>query len=310
MNPSSQRFDTRAWLLFAAMAVIWGVPYLFIKEAVDSYSPAAIVAGRTLIGALVLLPFALRQKALSPAWSKIGWVLALGATEMAGPFLLLGHAEQTLSSGLTGLLVATVPLFAALIALLGGDRSVLKPARAIGLVVGFVGVAVIVVGPGLASAGGTSLLAVSEVLLVAICYAIAPFIIAHKLGGIPALGTVTLSLFAVGVFYLPFAVLTQHEVPTASSTVSLVALGVLCTALAFILFFALIARVGPVRAPLFTYVNPVVAIVLGTIILGEQLTIGLVIGFPLVILGCWLAATGGRIRRAEMGGDLPDLATD
>jgi drug/metabolite transporter (DMT)-like permease len=310
MNPSSQRFDTRAWLLFAAMAVIWGVPYLFIKEAVDSYSPASIVAGRTLIGALVLLPFALRQKALRPAWSKIGWVLALGATEMAGPFLLLGHAEQTLSSGLTGLLVATVPLFAALIALMGGDRSVLKPARAIGLVVGFVGVAVIVAGPGLASAGGASLLAVSEVLLVAVCYAIAPFIIAHKLGGIPALGTVTLSLFAVGLFYLPFAVLTQHEVPTARSTVSLVALGVLCTALAFILFFALIARVGPVRAPLFTYVNPVVAIVLGTIILGEQLTIGLVIGFPLVILGCWLAATGGRIRPPEMGGDLPDLATD
>jgi drug/metabolite transporter (DMT)-like permease len=310
MNPSSQRFDTRAWLLFAAMAVIWGVPYLFIKEAVDSYSPASIVAGRTLIGALVLLPFALRQKALRPAWSKIGWVLALGATEMAGPFLLLGHAEQTLSSGLTGLLVATVPLFAALIALMGGDRSVLKPARAIGLVVGFVGVAVIVAGPGLASAGGASLLAVSEVLLVAVCYAIAPFIIAHKLGGIPALGTVTLSLFAVGLFYLPFAVLTQHEVPTARSTVSLVALGVVCTALAFILFFALIARVGPVRAPLFTYVNPVVAIVLGTIILGEQLTIGLVIGFPLVILGCWLAATGGRIRRPEMGGDLPDLATD
>src|SRR6478752_7121110 len=157
MAPTIQRFDTRAWVLFAAMALLWGIPYLFIKLAVDSYSPAAVVAGRTLIGALLLLPFALRQKALRPAFSKIGWVLAFGAIEMAGPFLLLGHAEQSLPSGLTGLLVATVPLFAAMIALMGGDRSVLKPARAIGLIVGFVGVAVIVAGPGLAVGGVGSL---------------------------------------------------------------------------------------------------------------------------------------------------------
>ena len=314
MNGTIQRFDARAWVLFAIMAVVWGVPYLFIKVAVDSYSPAAVVAGRTLIGALVLLPFALRQKALRPAWSKIGWVLAFGAIEMAGPFLLLGHAEQTLPSGLTGLLVATVPLFAALIAFGGGDRSVLKPARAIGLVVGFAGVAVIVAGPGLAIEGGGGLLAVGEILLVAILYAIAPFIIALKLRDVPALGTITLALFAVGVFYLPIGMLTQHEVPTIDATLALIALGVVCTAVAFIVFLALIARVGPVRAPLFTYVNPVVAILLGTIILGESLTLGLLLGFPLVILGCWLAATGGTIRprapepEPEVEAELPPVA--
>jgi drug/metabolite transporter (DMT)-like permease len=308
MAPTIQRFDTRAWVLFAAMALLWGIPYLFIKLAVDSYSPAAIVAGRTLIGALLLLPFALRQKALRPAFAKIGWVLAFGAIEMAGPFLLLGHAEQTLPSGLTGLLVATVPLFAALIAFTGGDRSVLKPARAIGLVVGFVGVAIVVMGPGLAIEGGGGLIAVGEVLLVAVCYATAPFIVAHRLDGVPALGSVTLSLFAVGLFYLPIALLTQHEVPTMQSTVSLLALAVLCTAVAFVVFFALIARVGPVRAPLFTYVNPVVAIVLGTIVLGEDLTLGLLIGFPLVIFGCWLAATGGTIRVRAGADDLPPIA--
>lgn len=304
MNRTIQRFDARAWVLFAIMAVVWGIPYLFIKVAVDSYSPAAVVAGRTLIGALILLPFALRQKALRGAFSKIGWVLAFGAIEMAGPFLLLGHAEQTLPSGLTGLLVATVPLFAALIAFTGGDRSVLKPARAIGLVVGFAGVAVIVAGPGLAVEGGGGLLAVGEILLVAICYAIAPFIVAHKLKDVPALGTITLSLFAVGIFYLPIGLLTQHEVPTVDGTVALVLLGVLCTAVAFIVFFALIARVGPVRAPLFTYVNPVVAIILGTIILGEALTPGLLIGFPLVILGCWLAATGGVLRSRDTDAEI------
>ncbi|MFE7844131.1 DMT family transporter [Microbacterium sp. NPDC057407] len=302
MNGTVQRFDARAWVLFAIMAVVWGIPYLFIKQAVDSYSPAAVVAGRTLIGALILLPFALRQRALRPAFSKIGWVLAFGAIEMAGPFLLLGHAEQTLPSGLTGLLVATVPLFAALIAFGGGDRSVLRPARAIGLVVGFAGVAVIVAGPGLAIDGGGGLVAVGEVLLVAVLYAIAPFIVARKLGDVPSLGTITLSLFAVGIFYLPIALLTQHEVPTVDSTVALVALGVVCTAIAFMVFFALIARVGPVRAPLFTYVNPVVAIVLGTIILSEPLTVGLLIGFPLVIAGCWLAATGGTLRARDHDG--------
>lgn len=311
-----QRFDARAWLLFGAMALLWGIPYLFISIAVETYSPAAVVAGRTLLGAVLLLPFALRQKALRPAFSKIGWVLAFGAIEMAGPFLLLGHAEQTLPSGLTGLLVATVPLFAAIIAFGGGDRSMLSPARLIGLLVGFAGVFVIVAGPGLAVEGGGGLVAVGEVLLVAVLYAIAPFVIATKLRDVPSLGTITLALFAVGIFYTPIAFLTQDQVPSIESTLSLAALGVLCTALAFIAFFALIARVGPVRAPLFTYVNPVVAILLGTIILAEPLTPGLLIGFPLVILGCWLAATGGRLRAikqqeepvAEQAPELPPIA--
>lgn len=311
-----QRFDARAWLLFGAMALLWGIPYLFISIAVETYSPAAVVAGRTLLGAVLLLPFALRQKALRSAFSKIGWVLAFGAIEMAGPFLLLGHAEQTLPSGLTGLLVATVPLFAAIIAFGGGDRSMLSPARLIGLLVGFAGVFVIVAGPGLAVEGGGGLVAVGEVLLVAVLYAIAPFVIATKLRDVPALGTITLALFAVGIFYTPIAFLTQDQMPSIESTLSLGALGVLCTAVAFIAFFALIARVGPVRAPLFTYVNPVVAILLGTVILAEPLTPGLLIGFPLVIVGCWLAATGGRLRAikqpdaplAERAPELPPIA--
>jgi len=308
MSATQLRFDSRAWILFAAMAVLWGMPYLFIKQAVDSYSPASVVAGRTLLGALLLLPFALRQGSLRPAFAKIGWVLAFGAIEMAGPFLLLGHAEQTLPSGLTGLLVATVPLFAALIAFGGGDRAVLKPVRMIGLFIGFVGVAIIVIGPGLAVGGTAGLIAIGEVLLVAVLYAIAPFIVARQLKGVPALGTITLALAAVGLFYLPIAFLTQDEVPTTQSTVALVALAVLCTAVAFIVFFALIDRVGPARAPLFTYVNPVVAIILGVIVLGEKITPGLVIGFPLVILGCWLAATGGTVRTKEPPGELPTVA--
>ena len=300
----------RACALYALMAVLWGIPYLFIIEAVDSFSPAAIVAGRTLLGAAVLLPIALHRRALRPALKLWPWVLAFGAIEMAGPFFLLSHAEQTLPSGLTGLLVATVPLFAAGIALARGDRTMLSPARALGLAVGFAGVVVIVAGPGLSVADpATALAAVGEVLLVALLYATAPFIVATKLAHVPSLGTITLSLLVVGVAYLPFALLTQHEVPTVRSGVSLAALGIFCTALAFLGFFALIGEVGPARAPLFTYVNPIVAILLGVLVLGESLSLGLLVGFPLVIVGCWLAATGGRLRprAGARGDDLPAL---
>lgn len=283
----------RGWLLFGAMALLWGVPYLFIRIAVESYSPPAIVAGRTLVAALLLLPFAIRSGALRPALKKWPWVLAFGLVEMGGPFVLLGHAEQTLHSGPTGLLVATVPLFAALIALGGGDRTVLRPMRLGGLLVGFAGVAIVVAGPGLASG---DLVAAGEVLLVAVLYAIAPFIIARKLGDVPSLGTITLALIAIGIIYLPIAFATQHEMPTLESTGALLALAVICTAVAFLAFFALIREVGPVRAPLFTYVNPIVAIILGAIVLSEPITPGLLIGFPLVIVGCWFAATGGRLR--------------
>ncbi|MFT4137186.1 DMT family transporter [Microbacterium sp.] len=294
--------------MYAAMAVLWGIPYLFIKEAVDSFSPAAVVAGRTLLGALVLLPIAIRRGVLRPALRMWPWVLAFGVIEMAGPFLLLSHAEQTLPSGLTGLLVATVPLFAALFAFSRGDRSALRPARAAGLLVGFAGVAVIVAGPGLAVGDG-ALVAVGEVLLTAVCYAVAPFIVATKLRDVPSLGTITLSLGAVGLGYLPVALLTSHAVPTVRSVVSLGLLAVLCTAVAFLAFFALIGEVGPTRAPLFTYVNPVVAILLGMLILGEELSLGLVAGFPLVLLGCWLAATGGIRRAVRAGGHMTGTAS-
>lgn len=303
--PSSSRFTAKGWILFGVMAVVWGMPYLFIREAVESFSPAAVVAIRTLGAAIVLLPFALRQGALKPALRKWPWVLAFGAVEMAGPFVLLAHAEQTISSGLTGLLVATVPLFATLIAVLRGDRGALRPLRAVGLALGFAGVAIVaLVGT---TRAHSDLFAMGQVLLVAVLYAIAPFIVARKLHDVPSLGTITLALGAVGVGYLPFAILTTDRAPEPSSVLSIVLLTVVCTALAFIAFFALIAEVGPVRAPLFTYVNPVVAIALGVLILSEPLTPGLLIGFPVVVAGCLLAAGGipGRGRRAP---DIPVVA--
>lgn len=298
MSNNTQPISLRGWVLFAVMSVLWGITYAFIKGAVATISPAGVVAARTLLAGLILLPFAIRQGALTPALIQWRWVLAFAIVEMAGPFLLLGYAEQTLPSGLTGLLVATVPLFAALIAVLGGDRNVLKPLRIAGLFMGFIGVAVIVSGPDLLDGGTVAIIAVAAVLFSSVLYSTAPFIIANRLQSVPSIGSITISLLMVGAFYTPFGMLGQHEVPSTRSIISLLLLAVLCTAAAFVGFFALIREVGPVRAPLFTYVNPIVAIILGALFLNEALTPNLLIGLPLVLLGCWLAATGrlGRVR--------------
>ena len=271
------------------MSVLWGFPYLLIKEAVATLAPASVVAGRTLLGAALLLPVALRRGALRPALARWRWVLAFGVIEMAGPFLLLSHAEQTMPSGLTGLLVSTVPLFGAVVAFAGGERSALAPQRLLGLALGSAGVAIIV--GGTIGDGSFGLVAVAEGLVVALCYAIAPFIVAHRLDAVPGVGTATLALGAVGVAYLPVALLTQDGAPSPRSLAAVAGLGVVCTAVAFVAFFALIAEVGPSRATVFTYVNPVVALTLGVVLLDEPLTWGLVLGFPVVLAGCWLAAS-------------------
>lgn len=277
----------RGLVLLLAMGVIWGVPYLLIKEAVDSLAPAAVVSGRTLGGAILLLPLASRTGALRPALRAWRWVLTFGVIEMAGPFMLLSHAEQTLPSGLTGLLVSTVPLVAMAIAFGRGDREALHVSRIAGLVVGIAGVGLVVGGGG---DGTVTAVGVIEVLATAVLYATAPFIVAGALKDVPPLGTISLALSAVGLGYLPIALATQDGQPTPRSTAAMVLLAVLCTAIAFVVFFALIAEVGPTRAPLITYINPVVALALGALVLDEPITRGMLAGIPLILAGCWWAA--------------------
>jgi drug/metabolite transporter (DMT)-like permease len=269
------------------MSVIWGVPYLLISVAVESLSPAAVVAGRTGLAAL-LLPLAIHQGSLRTALRFWPWILAFAVIEMAIPFVLLGHAEQTLPSGLTGLLVATVPLFGAVVSYLLGDHHALTRSRIAGLAIGVAGVALVV-----GAAGGDGEIRarnVVEVLVVAVCYATAPFITARKLTEVPGIGLAALALAMVAVAYIPPAVVTQDEVPTARSLGALVGLAVLCTGIAFVLFFALIREIGPARATVITFVNPVVALALGVVVLDEHLTWGQLAGLPVVLLGCWLAA--------------------
>jgi drug/metabolite transporter (DMT)-like permease len=282
----------RGLLLFAAMSAIWGVPYLLISVAVDHLAVPVVVAGRTGIAALVLVPLAHHRGVLVPAMRRWKPVLAFTALEMAGPWLLLTDAERKLPSSLAGLLVACVPMVAAVAAFGLGERSALKPSRLAGIGVGMVGVAFVV---GVGREGGGDAWSVLEVLLVCVGYALAPFILDRKLGDVPSLGVVALSLGIVAALYLPFAVANRpHGWPPASSTWAVIGLAVLCTGIAFLVFFALIAEVGPQRATLITFVNPAVAVVLGITVRDEPLGVGLAIGFPLVLLGCWMCARAPR----------------
>jgi drug/metabolite transporter (DMT)-like permease len=276
----------RGWALFAAMCVIWGIPYLLIKVAVDELSPAMLVFARTAIAALLLLPIAAIRGELRPLLPYWAPVLAFAAIEIALPWLLLGVAEQRISSSLTALLIAGVPLVGAVIARTTGARERLGVQSGLGLLVGVVGVAAIV-GLNLEGAGPGAITAVG---LVAICYAIGPVILQRYLVGVPALGVIAAALGVTALVYLPIAAYSVPDtMPSADVVGSVLGLAVVCTAIAFLLFFALISEIGPVRATVITYVNPAVAAVLGVAILDEHFTVGMGVGFVLVLVGSVLA---------------------
>lgn len=283
----------RGAFLFAAMCVIWGVPYLLIRVAVEELSPATLVLARTAVAALLLLPLAAYRRELRgllPYWLPI---LAFAAVEIALPWVLLGAAEQELSSSLTALLIAAVPIVGVLIV-----RERLERSNALGLLLGLVGVAAIVG----VSMEGASLVPLAEIGLVAVCYAVGPVILQRWLSGLPALGVIAASLAVTAVAYVPIAAFSlPAELPSGKVIGSVLALAVACTAVAFVLFFALIAEVGPVRATVITYINPAVAAVLGVSVLGERFTWGMGAGFALVLVGSVLATrrgTAGSGRRA------------
>ena len=267
----------RGWALFAAMAVIWGIPYLLIKIAVGELTPAALVLLRTAGGAALLLPIAAARGWLTPLLPYWRWVIAYTVVEVSLPWFLLSDAERRLSSSLTGLLVAAVPLIGAILQRLtrGDDR--MDPGRGAGLVVGL-------------NVSFKDLGAVGEVGLVAVGYAAGPLIIARRLPGLPAVGVVAASLALTAVAYAPLA-LSQlpRTLPSRQVLVAVGILAIVCTALAFLLFFALIGEVGPVRATVITYFNPAVALLLGVALLREPLTLGAIIGFGLILVGSVLA---------------------
>jgi drug/metabolite transporter (DMT)-like permease len=276
----------RGWLLFAAMSVIWGIPYLLIKVALEGMPAPFIVFARTAIGAAVLLPVAMKRDLVRPALKHWRYIALFAAGEIAGPWLLLGDAEQHMTSSLAGLLIAAVPFFVAIIMWRLGDREAVSGTRLAGLFIGLAGVVAIV---GL-NVGEVDVWRMLEVIAVALGYAVAPTLVLRRLEGVPPLAVITLSLTGVALLYIPVAAFSlPAHMPRANAVAAAVGLGLICTAAAFLLFFDLIAEVGAAKSSMITFVNPAVAVAGGVIFLGEDVKAGVIIGFPLVMVGLVLS---------------------
>ena len=297
----------RGWLLFIALCVIWGLPYLLIRVAVRELSPPALIFLRTAPAALLLAPLVMRRGELRPLFARWRWVVVYTVIELAVPWLLLAHAEVRLSSSLAGLFVGAVPLIAAVLYRALGARERFGARRLTGLFIGFAGVAALV---GIDMSGADPL-ALAEMLVVALCYATGPLIISRPLAGLPTLGVVTASLALTAVAYAPAGLLSMPSSLSAQTVGAVDTLALVCTVLAFLVFFALIREVGPSRSIVFTYVNPLVAVLLGVIILGEPLTLGIAVGMPLILVGSLLGTAPSPAKPGATPKDrLSDAATD
>lgn len=277
----------RGWALFAAVSVLWGIPYLFIKVAVDDLSPGFLAWARLAIATAALAPFAVRARSLRGM--PLGPVLAFATVEMIVPWPLIGFGEQRVASSLAAILIATVPLLVVVLTLAGG--AVERPTRRqlAGIGVGLVGVTALVG----VDVSGTSreLAGVAALLVAALGYATGAIIVDRGLGGRDPLGLIagasltgTVVLAPVGIGAWP------SEIPPADAIAAVATLGLVCSAVAFLLFVRLVEEAGPTRATLITYVNPVVALLLGAAVLDERLTVAAAGGLVLILVGSRLAA--------------------
>ncbi|CAB4564373.1 MAG: EamA family transporter [Actinobacteria bacterium] len=273
---------------FLLVGFLWGIPYLLMAVAVEEIPPSAIVAGRTLIGAAILIPVALYRKTFKGAVLGFKFVAFYALLEMIGPWILISTAQKKIDSGLAGLLISTVPIFAAIITSLRGDHTVWQFKRMFGIVVGFIGLIAVV---GIESFSGNSHPAsIAMMILAAMGYSYAIIMVTTNLPLVDGIAINGLAMAITSIFWAPLAIAQWPSQVTLMPALSLIALGVLCTALAFLVFFKLLVEIGPARGSLVTYLNTSVAVVLGVIVLNEPITIGLIIGLPLVLVGSYLAS--------------------
>jgi len=290
----------RGLLLFAALGIAWGIPYLFIKIAVGELEPAMVVLARSGLAAVLLLPLALFRREVVAVLRHWKPMLAYTLVEIVVPWYFLSSAERELPSSTAGLLLAAVPLAGVAVAFFMGRPARLSGLNWVGILIGMLGVAGLV---GL-DVGGSDLPSVLEMSVVVVGYAVGPAILSRWMPDLPGVGVVAVSLAGAALIYIPIVLLTQ-SVPTAwPSTkviVAIVVLAVVCSALAFLLLLGLIAEIGPVKATTITYVNPAVAIIAGVLVLGEAVTVWTIVGFALVLTGSWLVTRKRREVAASAG---------
>ncbi len=291
----------RVWVAFATVAVLWGLPYFFIKVAVGEVSPSVVAWARLVLAAALLLPVAASRGAIGPVLRRWRWGLALAVTYYAVPFTLIPIGETYIPSSLTAIIIAFVPITITLISL-----PVTRPSRVAvaGLGTGFVGVALLVG----VDVGGRprELIGVACILAVTLLYAVGPLIIARRLGGLDAIGTTAATTGAGALMLTPLALAQwPARVPSGGVLAALVALGVLCTAVALTAYLFVIQQAGPSRASVVTYINPAIAVLVGVVVLSEPLTVSALAGMALILAGSYLATTGRTAARPARPGGAP-----
>jgi drug/metabolite transporter (DMT)-like permease len=290
----------KAWLAFAGCSVLWGIPYLFIKIGVrDGVPPAVLAWGRVTLAAVVLLALAARAGTLSQLRGRWAGVIAYGVVEISGPFPLIAAGEERVSSSLAAIIIASVPLIGAMLALRFDRSERPTPLRALGLLIGFSGVIALV---GIDVAGSSrELLGAGAILLAAVGYAIGPMVLKLKLDRVDPRAMMGASLTVAAIVLTPLAAVNlPGRAPSSGGVAAVVVLGLVCTAAAFVVAAILIREAGTSRALVITYVNPVIAVALGVTLLGEQPGPGAVAGLLLILAGSWLS-TGGRLPPALVG---------
>lgn len=291
----------RAWLIFVAMGCIWGTPYLFISITDRELAPETMIFFRCIIAACALVPFARRRF----RWNDIArhWfaLACYSVVEIAAPWYLVAAGETRITSSLAGLIIATVPIFGLALGFAFGSERRVHWLRFFGLAIGFAGV-MATIGIDLSSSDG---IGIAELVAAAFGYALGPAIFGRYLANIPPETTVATSFIVAGVLYTPAGLTHLPQHLSLEVALALVALALFCSVTGFLLFFRLVLAVGPARATVVTYVNPVVAVVAGVIFLREPFSSGLAIGTPLVVIGSilatWDATHRPRVRLATTG---------
>lgn len=280
------------------MGVLWGIPYLFMKIAVAEISTPVIIVVRVVIGALLLIPFAIYHGNFKDALINWKFILAYAIGEFVLPWYLITTAQVKISSGLAGLLVATVSIWATIFAALHGDKSALHHKRLFGLLLGILGIFFIV---GLESFHqNNSPRAIVQILIASMSYAWAVNMISSRLPHVTGIAINGLAMAMTALIYLPFALFNiPASVPSVKAMASTISLGLFCTAFAFILYFIVLAEIGPARASLVVYINTAIALLLGIIILREKITIGVLVGLPMVLIGSYLASKKSAVKQVQ-----------
>jgi len=280
--------DRRNWILLFALAALWGASYLFIKIGLDDLSPAAVVFTRTALAALVLLPFAVRSGGMAPLWRRAPWLVALGALQVAGPFLLISAGERHIASSLAGILVASAPIFTAILAIWLDHSERLSTPGVVGVAIGLVGVALLL-GVDL---GGSSaaLLGGLMVVLASVGYAIGGFALKRWFTGYQPLALVAGTMSASALMTLPLMLIDLPDHVGPDTVGAMCALGLGGTGIAFVIYYTLNREIGPTRTSLVAYIAPVFALVYGVTLLDEAFSITTALGIVLIVGGSWLAA--------------------